>query len=122
MYARARQFLVHEGEKSSSHPISESQRSDNLVFRTIRNSALPPHEKSLDRLAQEAFTVTVAAGESTARMLELGVYYILTNPSVLARVQEEAAKAMPDVANTPSTKSLEDIPYLVRRRPKLPLP
>ena len=115
MYARARHYLLHEEEKSSDkNSISNNQKMDNLVFRTIRNSALPPHEKNLDRLAQEGSTVIIAGGESTSRMLELGVFYILTNPSVLARLQEEAAKAMPDVSKTPSTKSLEDIPYLVR--------
>lgn len=113
MYARAKQYLTQEEEKSSSGSIIDTPKMDNLVFRTIRNSALPPHEKSLGRLAQEGLTVIVAGGESTARMLELGILYILTNPSVLARLQEEAAKAMPDISKTPSTKSLEEIPYLV---------
>ena len=114
MYVRARQYLAHEGEKSSnSDSISDNQKMDNLIFRAIRNSALPPHEKNLDRLAQEAAVVIVAGGETTARSLELGVFYILNNPSVLARLQEVAAKAMPDVSKTPSAKSLEEIPYLV---------
>ena len=113
MYARAERYLAHE-ENDSDEFVSGVKDGKNLVFRTIRDSALQADEKNLHRLAQEALTVIVAGGETTARMLELGVFYILTNSGVLKQLQEEAAKVMPDVSKTPSTKDLEQTAYLVR--------
>lgn len=99
--------------KATSNPHRAWKKGKNLLFRTIRDSALQADEKNIHRLAQEGFTVIVAGGETTARTLEVGVFYILTNPSVLQRLQEEATKAMPNVSRTPSTKDVEKIPYLV---------
>ena len=112
MYARAKRYLLHE-EKGHIESASGVEKRNNLLFRTLRDSALQANEKNIHRLAQEGFTVIVAGSETTARMLELGVFFILTNPSVLRRLQEEATIAMPDVCRKPSIKEVEKITYLV---------
>lgn len=112
MYGRAEEYLAHEEKVDGAVP-SHAKDDKDLLFQTIRNSSLPAHEKDIHRLAQEAFSVIVAGGETTARMLESGIFYIVTTPSVLKRFQDEAVRIMPDVSKTPSAKALEEVSYVV---------
>ncbi len=102
---------------SNSGSLADEKKLGAPLFRYMRSSSLPPHEKGLHRLAQEAFSVVVAGGETTARMLELGIFYILDNPLVLQRFRDELSKVMPDVTKIPASKALEEVPYIVSQRP-----
>ena len=54
----------------------------------------------------------VAGGESTARILRIAIFHILSNVDVLRRLQDEVVTAMPDVSKMLSMKVLKELPYL----------
>ncbi|KAL8690059.1 MAG: hypothetical protein Q9218_004412 [Villophora microphyllina] len=112
--AKASRYLENEsgGTSKSSEPKLSQARTNARVFQSICQSALPAHEKGLQRLAQEGFTVVVAGGETTARILEMGIYYVLADSSVLNRLQEEVDEAISDRSKIPSVKTLEGLPFL----------
>lgn len=115
MYARASHYLA-EKAKSSIHPQNTEKSSktvDPPLFDCIMASALPAQEKDAHRLAQEGFTVNIAGGDTTARILTLGIYHILANPPALKRMQDEIGTAMLDATKIPALNTLEDLPYLV---------
>ncbi len=41
-------------------------------------------------------------------------YHLLSNPATLVRLQEELLEAMPNANAIPPTKTLEELPWLVR--------
>ena len=84
------------------------------LFHAIDQSSLPPHEKSPARLAQEGFTVLVAAAETISRLLSHTVFHLLANPEVLERVKEEILEAARRSNELPDIKVLEVLPWLVR--------
>ncbi|KAA8574347.1 hypothetical protein EYC84_005830 [Monilinia fructicola] len=88
------------------------KKSAYTLFDAILDSSLPPHEKSISRLANEAFVVAVAGGETTARTLTFVIYYIHTNPRVLERLLAEITTVMPKSSDVPSIKTLQELPYL----------
>lgn len=113
MKVRASQFLANE--RINPSPMSE-KRSERppTVFHAIYQSSLPPEEKNLTRLSQEGLVMLVAGSESTSRSLMLAIYYLLSNPNILARLQEELDSLMPDLSMVPAVKVLETLPLLVR--------
>ncbi len=64
------------------------------IFHEILNSKLPPEEKTLARLGDEA-TVTLAAGTlTTAWTLSVAIYHLLTSPSILKKLKAELEKGV----------------------------
>jgi cytochrome P450 len=81
------------------------------IFREILDSKLPPHEKSLSRLAEDA-AVTVAAGTlTTAWTLSVATYFLLSNPYILKRLKDELYAAFPEGSHMPLVE-IEKLPYL----------
>jgi len=80
------------------------------IFHELLSSKLPPQEKSLDRLADDAL-ITVAAGTiTTAHTLCVAVFYILSNPSIIKKLKHELRGAIPD--SQISLGMVEGLPYL----------
>ncbi|KAG4029628.1 hypothetical protein MFRU_015g01640 [Monilinia fructicola] len=120
---RLLRYHLHVNEEARSHvqktsspsekgEILKSEKSAYTLFDAILDSSLPPHEKSISRLANEAFVVAVAGGETTARTLTFVIYYIHTNPRVLERLLAEITTVMPKSSDVPSIKTLQELPYL----------
>jgi cytochrome P450 len=62
------------------------------IFHEILNSKLPPEEKAIARLGDEA-AVTIAAGTlTTSWTLSIALYYLLTMPEVLQKLKTELDK------------------------------
>jgi cytochrome P450 len=81
------------------------------IFREILDSKLPPHEKSLSRLAEDA-AVTIAAGTlTTAWTLSVATYFLLSNPCILKKVKDELHSSFPDGSHMPLV-GIEKLPYL----------
>lgn len=100
--------------QKSSHSSEEGKDgSSYTLFNAIENSSLPPEEKTISRLANEAFVVIVAGGETTARSLAFALYHINANPEVLQHLLNELTIAMPRSSDQPSIKTLQQLPYLV---------
>lgn len=82
------------------------------IFGTLLESDLPPSEKTISRLQQEAISVTGAGIETTMRALSVCTFHILANPPVLERLQAELVEAIPDPRNPPNWDALCQLPYL----------
>ena len=109
MRAHARLFLTKCEDKIVLN--DEKGRSSLApLFLSIYESSLPAPEKELERLAQEAFVVISAGGETTSRILSMVIFHVVSNPHVLQRLQEEIMAAMPDATSSPSIGTMT---YLV---------
>jgi cytochrome P450 len=84
------------------------------LFQHISESALPPQEKSVKRLAHEAVVVIAAGSETTSKFLTLTMFHTLSHEHVLQRLLEEITRVMPDASMLPSSKDLGTSTYLVR--------
>ncbi|KAL8869024.1 MAG: hypothetical protein Q9198_007995 [Flavoplaca austrocitrina] len=114
MHTRASRYLT---DKAMKKPGAESRQKSSRaalppLFEHIHSSGFPVHEKSIHRLTQEGFSVVVAGGETSARILAYGIFYILTHPQVLRQMQHELDATMPDASKIPPIRVLEDLPYL----------
>lgn len=85
------------------------------VARSLLDSTkLPPAEREVDRVAQDAEMVLMAGTLTTASTLEHLMFWMVENPDVLLKLKEELRVVMPsinDVSNIPLT-TLEGLPYL----------
>lgn len=77
------------------------------LVHTILHSALPPSEKTFDRIFAEVSTVTGAAWETTASLLRLVVFHIYANPAILSTLRQELAALDSEY----SLRQLEQLPY-----------
>ena len=82
------------------------------VFHELKNSNLPPREKSESRLKDEAGMMVGAGGETTAQTLARTFYHLLENPKVLKKLRGELKQALPDGQEMPSLATLQHLPYL----------
>ena len=97
-------LLQNDDTGSKSHP---------TVFHQLRDhDDLPPSEKSLPRLVQEAQSLVGAGTLTSTHMLSITTYHILANPPILSRLTTELAEAIPDAATPCSWQNLERLPYL----------
>ncbi|KAL9001945.1 MAG: hypothetical protein Q9188_005103 [Gyalolechia gomerana] len=91
---------------------SEERRGRPSIFETLLDSDLPPFDKSVGRLVEDAQTLLGAGSITTSLALALATYYISCNKSVEARLMEELTSAMPDPNNPPPLVELEKLTYL----------
>ncbi|KAK8123755.1 trichodiene oxygenase [Apiospora kogelbergensis] len=84
-----------------------ANKENGRVFAELLNSPLlPKSDKAMKRLVGEGFTLLVAGTETTAATLTYLVYRLLSEPTILKRLQE-------DMGNVdPKWTQLERVPYL----------
>jgi cytochrome P450 len=82
------------------------------IFHEILDSKLPPEEKTIARLGDEAGVAISAGTLTTSWTLSLAVYYLLTTPSVLQKLKVELEAAIPDASVHPNLTVIENLPYL----------
>lgn len=87
-------------------------QSAKTVFAALLDSSLPAEELSLTRLQQEASALIGAGIETTKRALSVASFYILDNPTILARLREELISAIPDPQTPPPLYVYEKLPFL----------
>ena len=113
MFDHASIFIV--GQQVTPNTLIDEKKSQApTLFQIIQQSSLPAQEKSVQRLAQEGFTILIGGSVTTARVLTLIAYHLLAKKEVLAHLMEELMEAMPDVHTAPSVKALRELPWLVR--------
>ena len=102
--------------------IDNHDRKDNIrqegelprtIFQTLLESDLPPQEKTLERLTQEAQVIIGAGSDTVANALTVATFHILDNPNVLKSLKKELENAMPDSKKEASLLVVENLPYLV---------
>ena len=84
------------------------------LARQILNSNLPPEEKTIYRVTQEASAITLAGTETTGNIITVLAYHLLTQPKKLARLREELKGAYEVHGRPPTYQELKELPYLVR--------
>jgi cytochrome P450 len=106
--AQARQ-VVNSGGAPPSH------KKFPVVLNSIYHSDLPPSEKTVERLYQDAFALVGAGTETTGLSLIAITYHLLSNPQPLKMLQAELRSHFPTtLANNEviSYRALENLPYL----------
>lgn len=83
------------------------------LMQAILRSDLPPREKTRNRMAQEAFTVLTASGDTIARTLTTAVYHLVANPHLLGRLREELTAVMPGPKYEVKLQQLENLTWFV---------
>ena len=97
--------------KESDHGKHSTER-HKTVFTDILSSNLPPQEKTVARLQDEAAGVVGAAIETTKTTLSVASFHILHNPEILRRLRTEWREASFSDPEKPSWSELEQLPYL----------
>ncbi|ROW03899.1 hypothetical protein VPNG_07309 [Cytospora leucostoma] len=69
-------------------------------------------EHKLTYLTQEANTIVTAGSETTASVLEVGLFRVLQNKDICDRLFEELKEAIPNVKEAPKLAMLKQLPYL----------
>ena len=93
----------NEGHKRVAH---------RTIFNEILTSSLPPQEKSIIRLQQEAAGIVGAAIETTKATLTFAPFYIISNSQIKRRLFNELHTYFPDISKSPTLPELEQLPYL----------
>lgn len=95
---------IHDGQKSNlSHP---------TIFHSILDSKLPPEEKSVSRLSDDAQVLMMAGTLTTAWTLEVIMFWLIMKPEILCKLKDELKVAMPDKNAVVPLPTLEGLPYL----------
>ncbi|KAF6817883.1 cytochrome p450 [Colletotrichum plurivorum] len=92
--------------------ISKQGSSSRTIFHALRDSDLPPEEKTLERLCDEAEILTGAGSETTAQTLARIFFYLKFVPETLERLQDELDRALPSAAQILTWSELQKLPYL----------
>jgi cytochrome P450 len=83
------------------------------IFHEILNEpSLPPSEKTEKRMTAEAESLVGAGTLTSAHMLSLTSYFVLSNPKISENLLKELEVAMPNPNSSPSQQVLESLPYL----------
>jgi hypothetical protein len=86
------------------------------LVHAIMHSKLPPAEKAPRRVAEEVASITGAGFESTASVMRVILYYVYSNPEILARLRAELKDAgLTSTGSYPSDLDwvkLQQLPYL----------
>ncbi|KAK5730515.1 hypothetical protein LTR15_000452 [Elasticomyces elasticus] len=83
------------------------------LFHDLRDSSLPLHEKSVDRLQDEATLLVMAGTDSPRLTLAIASFYMVREPSIMRTLREELAAARNESQSSKlSLSSLLSLPYL----------
>ncbi|KAI3326233.1 cytochrome P450-like protein [Xylariaceae sp. AK1471] len=84
-----------------------------VVHSMMHSEALPEHEKTLTRLANDGLVLLVAGYLTTSATLIVTMYHILAQPQIHARILRELRTVMPTPqSDLPPLLQLEKLPYL----------
>jgi cytochrome P450 len=84
-----------------------------IFHELLANSTLPPEDKSVDRLWQEAQLLLSAGTVTTATSLSSALVFLLLDQDRLKVLLEELEVAMPDISKPTREADLQRLPYLV---------
>jgi len=100
-----------KNENLSPEKVNEDATSS--IFRHIVSSDMPDSERSIERLSREAMVLFGAGTATTARTMGFMCFYLLSNPHMNERLENELKDIMADFPeNLPSWSDLEKLPYL----------
>ena len=65
-----------------------------------------------DYMAGEAFSLCVAASDTSGNVMTTAIYHTITNPAIYNSVKHELREAFPDPSKKLAFTDLEKLPYL----------
>jgi cytochrome P450 len=83
------------------------------IFHDLRDSSLPPHEKTVDRLCDEGQVLTGAGSETTAWTLAVVTFYLLHDKAIFEKLKEELKTVVVTPRSTVRWAVVERLPFLV---------
>jgi cytochrome P450 len=82
-----------------------------IFHEILAEPSLPASEKTVLRMKAEAESLVGAGTLTSAHMLSLTTYFVLSNPSTRARLCAELKAAMPDASSAPGQSTFENLPF-----------
>src|SRR4051812_35961694 len=82
------------------------------IFGSLLESDLPPSEKSVQRLTDEATSLFAAGTETISWALAVITYHVLSKPELLEKLTAEVARVVDSSGDLPPWAALENLPYL----------
>lgn len=83
-----------------------------VLWELAKSDALPPGEKTFERLAVEANGLLAAGFETTGGVLTYATYLVLAHPEAHRKLLAELEQAIPDPNQILNSAELEKLPYL----------
>lgn len=108
--SQAREIWMAERGKKEGRDGDEER--PKTIFHGILASALPEKEKSMQRMADEAFVLIVAGGETTARVATVIMAHLLQSPELYARLRAAIEPVVSSGVDLPPSRLLEEIPLI----------
>ncbi|TQS33714.1 hypothetical protein Golomagni_05931, partial [Golovinomyces magnicellulatus] len=91
---------------------TDEKTKDTTIFHALRDSNLPPEERALERLVDEAEAFTGAGSETTAQTLTRLMFYLKREPQTLQKLREELDPVFAGASKPLSWNELQKLPYM----------
>ncbi|KAI9875931.1 MAG: hypothetical protein M1830_007737 [Pleopsidium flavum] len=104
--------MAPQNISSVEEDLKDLRSRNSTIFHVLLNKDIPPSERTLQRLSQEAISLVAAGSLTTSHALKTITYHILANPPVLHKLTTELKHAIPDPTVPTSLTQLEQLPYL----------
>ena len=103
--------LVQAGkEVRRDNAFLKDNKKRTIFYDIMESVVLPPEEKSPQRMAEEAFGMVVAGGDTTGRAMANLLYHLHVNPKWLERVRQELDSVMVQPDSPIILSELEALP------------
>lgn len=100
---RLKEILSGTAKENPEHPT--------ILFEMLR-SDLPPEEKKIDRLNEEAQLLVAAGLVTTAWALSVTTFHVINSPQIYSQLRAELVDAIPNKSTQFAWSDVEDLPYL----------
>ena len=84
-----------------------------MIFHEILQSNLPESDKTVSHLRDESLTLVGAGTITSAWILSVATYHLISNPRILFKLKSELKSAIPKADTSVPIAVLEKLPYLV---------
>ncbi|KAL9012150.1 MAG: hypothetical protein Q9173_003063 [Seirophora scorigena] len=113
-------FKMWVGILSGSHLLKQTGEDDLFatgggrpsIFETLLDSDLPPFDKSVARLVDDAQTLVGAGSITTSLALSIATYFVVSDARMETRLTEELTRPMPSPNTSLPLHQPEQLPYL----------
>lgn len=83
------------------------------IFDRLTDPSLPPYQRTLHHLQDEATELLTAGTEATGETLARAAYYLAKDKEILYQLRAELKRVMPTPTSTATWQDLEQLPFLV---------
>ncbi|KAI9372980.1 cytochrome P450 [Aspergillus egyptiacus] len=98
--------------KASTETPETASKTGRTIFDRLTDPSLPPYERTLQHLQDEASELLTAGTEATGDALARAAYYLAKDKVILDKLRAELKQVMPTPTSTATWRELEQLPYL----------